>query len=184
MIFNTFLNVYIQHIAECCKAPFVSRGPICSNNNLFGCPKFCVMILSFRADRPGQTVHTQIRLRSSLIRVYTVCHSVCIVWIHQSMVEPHSSNFRVITTNVWVSEYLGNLLVLLLQYIVIIFSRGNTAVVSVNDVTEDDDNDSSAIFEDAEDGSSGPSKTLMQNGLPKSPDSGIQGDKSATELTL
>ena len=30
-----------------------------------------------------------------LIRVYTVCHSVCIVWTHYSMVEPHSSNFRV-----------------------------------------------------------------------------------------
>ena len=37
--------------------------------------------------------------RSSLIRVYTVCHSVCIIWTHYSMVEPHSSNFRVITTN-------------------------------------------------------------------------------------
>ena len=44
---------------------------------------------------PGQTVQTQ----SSLIRVYTVCHSVCIVWTHYSMVEPHISNFRVITTN-------------------------------------------------------------------------------------
>ena len=31
--------------------------------------------------------------------VYTVCHSVCIVWTHYSMVEPYSSNFRVITTN-------------------------------------------------------------------------------------
>ena len=28
-----------------------------------------------------------------------VCHSVCIVWTHYSMVEPYSSNFRVITTN-------------------------------------------------------------------------------------
>ena len=36
----------------------------------------------------------------SLIRVYTVCHSVWTVWTHYSMVEPHSSNFRVITTNV------------------------------------------------------------------------------------
>ena len=53
------------------------------------------MILSFRTDRPGQTVQTQIRL----LRVYTVCHFVCIVWTHYSMVEPHSSNFRVITTN-------------------------------------------------------------------------------------
>ena len=35
----------------------------------------------------------------SLIRVYTVCQSVCIVWTHYSVVEPHSSNFRVITTN-------------------------------------------------------------------------------------
>ena len=33
------------------------------------------------------------------MRVYTVCYSVCIVWTHYSMVEPHSSNFRVITTN-------------------------------------------------------------------------------------
>ena len=46
---------------------------------------------------------------SSLIRVYTVCHSTCIIWTHYSMIEPHSSNFRVITTNFWVSEYLGNL---------------------------------------------------------------------------
>ena len=51
-----------------------------------------VMILNFRTDTPGQTVQTQ-------IRVYTVCHSVCILWTHYSMVEPHSSNFRVITTN-------------------------------------------------------------------------------------
>ena len=52
-----------------------------------------VMILSFWTDSPGQTVQTQ-------IRVYTVCHSVCIVWTHYSIVEPHSSNFRVITTNI------------------------------------------------------------------------------------
>ena len=56
-----------------------------------------LMILIFRTDMPGQIVQTQIR--SSLIRVYTVCHSVCIVWTHYSMVEPHNSNFRVITTN-------------------------------------------------------------------------------------
>ena len=57
-----------------------------------------VMILSFRTDMPGQTVQTQIS-SCSLIRVYTICHSICIVWTHYSMVEPHSSNFRVITTN-------------------------------------------------------------------------------------
>ena len=58
---------------------------------------YTVMILSFRTDRAGQTVQTQIKL---LIRVYTVCHSVCIVWTHYPKVEPHSSNFKVITTNV------------------------------------------------------------------------------------
>ena len=56
-----------------------------------------VKILSFRTDMPGQTVQTQ---KSSLIRVNTVCYSVCIVWTHYSMVEPRSSNFRMITTNV------------------------------------------------------------------------------------
>ena len=53
-----------------------------------------VMFLSFGTDMPGQTVQTRIRL------VYTVCHSVCIVWTHYSMVETHSSNFREITTNI------------------------------------------------------------------------------------
>ena len=48
----------------------------------------------FRTDMSGQSVQTQIRLR-----VYIVCHSDCIVWTHYSMVDPHSSNFRVITTN-------------------------------------------------------------------------------------
>ena len=56
------------------------------------------MILSFRTEMPGQTERTQIR--SSLIRVYTVCHSVCIIWTDYFIVEPQSSNFRVITTNV------------------------------------------------------------------------------------
>ena len=59
--------------------------------------KAVVMFLSFRTDRSGQTVQTQIR--GLLIRVYTVCHFICIVWTHYSMVEPHSSTFRVMTTN-------------------------------------------------------------------------------------
>ena len=58
---------------------------------------FQAVVLSFGTDMPGQTVQTQ---RSSLIRVYTVCHSVCIIWtVYSMVVEPHSSNFRVITTN-------------------------------------------------------------------------------------
>ena len=62
---------------------------------------YTVMTLSFLGK--------QCRPRRSLIRVYTVCPSICIIWIHYSMVEPHSSNFIVITTNVLGSEYLGNL---------------------------------------------------------------------------
>ena len=59
-----------------------------------------VKILSFRTDMFGQIVQTQIRLLlEQSDQVYTVCHSSCIFWPHYSMVEPHSSNFRVITTN-------------------------------------------------------------------------------------
>ena len=46
--------------------------------------------------------------RSSLIRFYTVCHSICIIWTHYSVVVPHSPNFRVITTNflgVWIFHH-------------------------------------------------------------------------------
>ena len=50
------------------------------------------MILSFRTDRPWQTVQAQ-------IRGCTVCHSVCIFWTHYSVIKPNCSNFRVITAN-------------------------------------------------------------------------------------
>ena len=55
---------------------------------------FTVMILSFRTDRSGQTVQTQ---RSSLIRVYTLCNSDCIFWMHYFTEKPPCSTFRVIT---------------------------------------------------------------------------------------
>ena len=60
-----------------------------------------VIFLSFRTDRSGQTVQTQIRLllESSLIRVYAVCNSGCIFWVHYSSIKPSCSNFRVITAN-------------------------------------------------------------------------------------
>ena len=44
------------------------------------------MILSFRTDRSRQTVSSHIRLL--LIRVYTVCHSVCIFWMHSLSLSP------------------------------------------------------------------------------------------------
>ena len=91
-----------------------------------------VMILSFRTDLPEQTVQTQIRLL--LIRVYTVCHSVCIVWTHYSMVEPHSSNFRVITTNFLSVRIFRKFTVkpklLLNHYVPMIFSHINYSLSS------------------------------------------------------
>ena len=33
----------------------------------------------------------------SVALVYTVCHSVCTIWTHNSMVNPHCSIFRMIT---------------------------------------------------------------------------------------
>ena len=39
--------------------------------------------------------------RSSLIWVYTVCHSVCILWTQYSMVKPHCLNFRIIIAIFW-----------------------------------------------------------------------------------
>ena len=55
-------------------------------------PKFSHRYAWANSADPDQT--------SDLIRVFTVCRSVFIVWTHYSMVEPHSSNFRVTTTNI------------------------------------------------------------------------------------
>ena len=54
-------------------------------------PKFSDKYAWANSADPDQTA-------PSLIRDYTVCLSVCIVWTHYSTVEPHSSHFRVITT--------------------------------------------------------------------------------------
>ena len=49
------------------------------------------MTLSFRTDRSGQTVQTQ-------IRVFTICYSICIFWSKYSMtVWPLCLNFRKFT---------------------------------------------------------------------------------------
>ena len=49
---------------------------------------------------PGQTVQTQIRLllQEQSDQGLHCLQFVCIFWTHCSMVELHSSNFRVITT--------------------------------------------------------------------------------------
>ena len=69
------------------------------------CFKTTVIFLSFRTDRSRKTVQTHIRLL--LIRVYTVCNSLCILWMHYSKETPSCSTFKVITINFRVSEILG-----------------------------------------------------------------------------
>ena len=54
------------------------------------------MILSFRTDRPGQTVQTQIRL---LLEEQSDQGLHCLPF-HLHHLDPHSSNFRLITTNI------------------------------------------------------------------------------------
>ena len=64
-----------------------------------------VQILCIGTDRSQQTVQTKIRLllrkqsdqgRSSLIRVYAVCHSISIFWMHWCNVTSNFSIFRTI----------------------------------------------------------------------------------------
>ena len=44
--------------------------------------------------------------RSSLIRVYSVCHSICIFWTNCSVVKRYCSQFRMIAAIFRVTEYL------------------------------------------------------------------------------
>ena len=85
--------LYVLHLLRISRVQ--NRVIVFSQDFVCICRLLCfnstVTILSFQTDMPGQTVQTQ-------IGVYTVCHSVCIVWTHYCVVEPHRSNFRVITT--------------------------------------------------------------------------------------
>ena len=58
------------------------------------------MILSFRTDLPGQTVQTQIRLEEQPDQGLQCLPFHLIICNYYSMVEQHSSHFRVITTNI------------------------------------------------------------------------------------
>ena len=55
----------------------------------------------------------QVWARSSLIRVYTVCNSVCIFCTYNTKVEPHCLNFRISRAIFLGSEFLG-----VLQYFI------------------------------------------------------------------
>ena len=57
---------------------------------------YTVMFLSFRTDRSGQTVNSQIRLLLDPGSTLFAMPSLSF-WAHYSMVEPLCSNFRIIT---------------------------------------------------------------------------------------
>ena len=71
---------------------------------------------SFWTDWSGRTVLTQIRLGSSLIKVSTIRHSICIILINNFIENPYLSNLRVINPFFFffffffflVSEFLGS----------------------------------------------------------------------------
>ena len=66
--------------------------PLTMNN------KDTVTILCFRTKHVWAKREDPDKTRSSLIRVYTVCHSACFFWKHYCMLKPHCSNFWTITT--------------------------------------------------------------------------------------
>ena len=61
--------------------------------------RITVMFLSFRTDGLWANSVDPDQTAPSLIRVYTVCHSICTFWTHYFIVEPPCSNFRVSTAN-------------------------------------------------------------------------------------
>ena len=63
-------------------------------------PKFSDRQIWTNSANPDQTA-------PNLIRVFTVCNSLCIFWMHYSKEKPSCSTFRVITANFRESEILG-----------------------------------------------------------------------------
>ena len=75
---------------------------LCLYNVFYQCS---VIVLSFQTDRSGQTVQTQ---RSSLIRVFTICFSICTFRTNFTFERHLYLNFCVfIKQTFWVSENLG-----------------------------------------------------------------------------
>ena len=66
-------------------------------------PKYLDRQIWANSADPDQTAPR--RVSSSLIRVYTVCHSLCIIWMHYSKLKPPCLTFRMIKVIFWVSEF-------------------------------------------------------------------------------
>ena len=119
------MHIYISiHSVECYKLDGILISVNCFSEYRND-PKFSDRSVWANSAEPDQTA-------PSLSRVYTVCNSVSIFWTHYSMVEPHCSNFRVITTIFWVFEYLGNLRVYIISLTILrVFHNHRTADLSL-----------------------------------------------------
>ena len=91
-----YFLIYVQYASLCLGAMFY---------------RYTVMALSFRTVQSGQTVYTH--CRSSLIRFYTVCSSVCIFWM-----------------NIFLLKHIARILGWLQQFFGIWIFRTSTAFLS------------------------------------------------------
>ena len=70
-----------------------------ANSSTYPACSFCYRNFPKFSDRQVWANSADPDQRSSLIRVYTVCNSLCIIWMDYSKETPSCSTFRVITTN-------------------------------------------------------------------------------------
>ena len=80
-------------------------------------PKFFGRTGLANSADPDKTALRGDQTAPSLIRFYTVCHSVCIFWMHNLNVKQPCSNFRVITANFPSVQIFWIFMVLVLRYI-------------------------------------------------------------------
>ena len=89
---NTFVGSFKKGNKQTCHDSWQNIFMTCENDKRTDQPalKCTLMFLSFYGQMTEQTLQTQNRL---LLRVYTVCHSVCIFRSYYSLVRPPSQLF-------------------------------------------------------------------------------------------
>ena len=99
-----------------CQQVSINRFHLIKNlfSNMVSLQKFLIGAVSMRYCRLDPFEKKNFFFFFFLLQHY--CHSVFIVWTHNSMVEPHSSNFRVITTNFWSVRIFREFTVFIYRY--------------------------------------------------------------------
>ena len=99
--FINLIMLILFHSCSCIlRDAFLNKSSNCKKQTCmdwqFG--SFTIIILSVWTDWSGQTRDPDQTPRSSLIRVFTVCHCACIFMTHYSVVKRYCSNFSKITS--------------------------------------------------------------------------------------